>query len=477
MKKIFITGIALWMTVLICFGNTPNDKTQSLTKQEKVYALSVLWKELHYNFAFPERLQQVNIDSLYLAYIPKIEQAENYDYYRTLQAFLSHFNDGHTTLFDHLGRDFSQYDVPKLSVQVFGEKIIIENMAESMADKLPIGSEITHIQHIPVAEYMRDSIFPYIAAAPNNKLSFGAWVVLFGKPNSLLHITVKTIEGTQSEAQLIRNIWATEEEKREKWAHPFNSNSNDYLPINIEIKQENIGYIQLNTFAPASVIDTINAVFDQMLPQLRQCKGLIIDIRNNGGGSERAWFNIVHHLVLTDTFTEGVSFAREHSAERKAKGQACDSILMKLIGATFHDTPYVDYYKGTVMNETFSYSFSNPVPDSLKLRQPLVILSGSGVASAAEGFLLVMKEAKRGIIMGEPSKNSFGQPLFIQLPGDVVAMINASHIKSVDGTDFSQTGIPPDITVPMDVKAYLEGRDNVLERAIEELQKMIKQKK
>ena len=46
-------------------------------------------------------------------------------------------------------------------------------------------------------------------------------------------------------------------------------------------------------------------------------------------------------------------------------------------------------------------------------------------------------------------------------------------MKAIDGTDFSQTGILPDIPVKLDLDAYLHGRDIVLEQAIEEMQKLI----
>ena len=36
------------------------------SREQRIYSLSDIWKELHYNFAFPHKLQEVNIDSLSL---------------------------------------------------------------------------------------------------------------------------------------------------------------------------------------------------------------------------------------------------------------------------------------------------------------------------------------------------------------------------------------------------------------------------
>jgi hypothetical protein len=49
--------------------------------------------------------------------------------------------------------------------------------------------------------------------------------------------------------------------------------------------------------------------------------------------------------------------------------------------------------------------------------KPIVVLSSPRTFSAAEDFLVAFKPLKRGLIVGEPSGGSTGQPLIISLPG------------------------------------------------------------
>ena len=65
----------------------------TLTPEQKAYELSMVWKELSYNFANMEHCQGLNMDSLYAAYIPKIQRTkDDFEHYLTMQEFLAHFH-------------------------------------------------------------------------------------------------------------------------------------------------------------------------------------------------------------------------------------------------------------------------------------------------------------------------------------------------------------------------------------------------
>jgi hypothetical protein len=72
----------------------------TLTLEAKVLGLSTFWKEASYNFVFFDRLN-MNWDSAYYAYIPKIIATRNvYEYWKVLQEFAKLLNDGHTGVFN-----------------------------------------------------------------------------------------------------------------------------------------------------------------------------------------------------------------------------------------------------------------------------------------------------------------------------------------------------------------------------------------
>ena len=419
---------------------------------ERLYALSLIWKEMSYNFAFPEKLQEVNIDSLYKAYMPKVEQAKDYyEYYRVLSAFMAHFDDAHTRIIAPNRPD----DMPPLTVTNLGEKILVNNVAKNLIDKIPLKSEIVKINDIPVVTYCIDSAFPYITAStPHWKFDKSVSdMLLYGRPYSTIKVTIKTPAGKEREVEMVRNY-------NSEGAKELMADTNNVPPINIKMIGD-IGYIQLTScFKP--YLDTINTVFIDCLPQLRKSKGLIIDIRGNRGGTSQVWEDNINRYLMPDSLfqTQGQYFSRIHYACFKHWGK--------------NNPQYKDFYNGTSMEEYLYYPYKNDLHDSLKLHQPLVIISDHFVGSASELFLTLMKETKRATIIGEPSVGAMSEPMFFSLPGNLDAMICVRKYVSPDGSQPCKTGILPDIEVKRDYKEYLKGKDNVLEAAIKELRKQIR---
>jgi carboxyl-terminal processing protease len=417
--------------------------------EERIYALSLIWKEVCYNFAYPEVLQKVKPDSLYLVYLPQVSQAKNkVEYCRVLRSFLAKFNDAHTRIFEAYRPD----DTPPIKIINFEEKIIISNISKGMANRIPVGSEIIKVNHVPVLKYIKDSVYQYISAAtPHWKFNKAVNEMLFGQPLSKVNITIRTPKGKVYEEEIVRNY--------------YSNGTKDVMvdsiiwPIKIAIIKDNVGYIRLTSF-DKKYKDTINSVFESYLPQLKKCKGLIIDIRGNSGGSQLSWENILYHLVLESNFQEkGKYFSRKFIPTYKMWGK--------------FDLQFRNYYQGTAMEEIKYFPFTNKLNDSLKLHQPLIIISGEGVGSASEYFLILMKDCGRATVVGGPSAGNVGEPMMFTVPGNLDVMICAKKYVNPDGTQPNETGILPDIQVKQDYSVYLKGEDNVLECALKEIKKRI----
>jgi C-terminal processing protease CtpA/Prc len=412
------------------------------SREERIYSLALIWREMAYNFVFPEKLQYAHLDSLYRAYLPKVEQAQSgYEYFRVLCAFMAHFNDAHTYVTATNRPDVE----PPLKAINFGKKIIVSNIAKSMVDKIPIGSEILKINHIPVAKYITDSVYLYTSAStPDAKFDKAARDMLYGKPQSVVSVTVKTPNG-EEDVNIIRGA----KEVMVAANAPLSA-------IDVKIIDGTIGYIRLPTFLP-QYIEVIDSVFLSWVPRLKNCKGLIIDVRGNRGGVNRAWMMLAacHTKFI---HLQGKWFSRKNIYSYKIAGET--------------DIRYKDYYLGIAMEEIKSTPPVTNIPETLQLHQPLVVLSGQFTASASESFLAVMKETGRATVIGEPSVGATSSPMLVSLPGGFEASIAASKYVNPDGTQPNETGILPDIYVKRGYDAYMQGRDNVLERAIEELRKL-----
>ncbi len=96
MKKLFLLLMIGCSYPFWAFSQTENN----LSIQDKLFGLSQLWKEASYNFAFFDQVPELNWDSCYQDFIPRVMMTENdWDYYLELQKFIALLQDGHTRVF------------------------------------------------------------------------------------------------------------------------------------------------------------------------------------------------------------------------------------------------------------------------------------------------------------------------------------------------------------------------------------------
>jgi C-terminal processing protease CtpA/Prc len=80
-----------------------------------------------------------------------------------------------------------------------------------------------------------------------------------------------------------------------------------------------------------------------------------------------------------------------------------------------------------------------------------------------------MQQMPQVTTMGTTTAGSTGQPLILRLPHGVVAGITTKRDLTPEGEDFVGVGLVPDVEVLDRAAAIAEGRDLLLERAVEHL--------
>jgi carboxyl-terminal processing protease len=198
----------------------------------------------------------------------------------------------------------------------------------------------------------------------------------------------------------------------------------------------NIGYVALNDFGTHELIKE----WDQTLPKLLGTAALVLDVRLNSGGSSGIGYHVLQSLVDKPFLTSRQVMRRYNPTERA---------------------------RGSLMEWTEIPAGEIEPGDGARYLKPVVVLTGPATFSAAEDFLVALKNSKRGTIIGEPSGGSTGQPLFFKLPGGGSARVCTKRDTFPDGREWVGKGIDPEIVVrPLfsDVRA---GRDTVLEKALE----------
>ena len=104
----------------------------------------------------------------------------------------------------------------------------------------------------------------------------------------------------------------------------------------------------------------------------------------------------------------------------------------------------------------------------------VAVLAGPRTFSAGEDFLLAFDLLKRGIIVGEATGGSTGQPMSFALPGGGSARICIKRDVYPDGRAFVGKGISPHIESRQTVDAVRHGKDLVLAKALDEISARIK---
>ena len=398
------------------------------------------WSEAKYNFVFFERMPDLNWDKVLVDYRPRIEKAETLaEYGKVMEECAALLRDGHTNFYGYTGRLRS---LPVRVGCIAGRAIILdvtpipaeltdddsfppdtEHRDELLRANFRVGEEILKIDGLTVKEKLDRDIYPYISASTPQDKDYRAYAKLLeGPANSMAVVTVRGLAGQ------IRNVKV----RRLEWA-PWPRNEFEFRKIG-----DDIGYINLPGFSNANVA----AQFDKLADKLKGLKGLIIDVRQNGGGDSSVGDRVISHLI-DKPLKSSTWKTRQYCPALSAWGEK------------------EGWYKGD-QDEV------KPSPKKYFLG-PIVLLTGPATFSAAEDFTVTLHAGKRVTIVGQKTGGSTGQPLSFRLPMRANARICTKWDTYPDGREFVGVGIIPDVEIGPTPQDIAQGRDAVLEKGIEVL--------
>ncbi|MBK9504331.1 MAG: peptidase S41 [Bacteroidetes bacterium] len=465
MKSFF--SLILLITGLSLQAQMPN----TLSPQQKVYGLSKFWQEVNYNFVFYNRVDRKEWDSLYQAMIMEVQASPNdYEYYKKLEQICAYLEDGHTNIY------YPQTVSEKMMTTMFGNyrlfltnfdgKAIITRVNQSKKDEIPAGSEIITVNGMSTADYIAQYVRPYIASSTDYvRENQCVYQLLKGFEGQEFTITIKKPNG--STQQLTLTHARTEEQEIYP---PFE----DFNLLSYKSLENDIAYLQLNSFENES----LDSLFQAVLPEIYKAKAVIIDLRNNGGGSTYIGLNVLKYFVADTLMYGSRSESRMHIPTYKAWGAFLTPT------DTLQDNPdwgmtKEDMTKSYLMaNDNYYYQFDY-YPDTIQMEAkrmnvPTVVLTSNNTASAAEDFLIYADGYKHITKIGSPTYGSTGQPYLFDLPGGGRARICTKNDTYPDGRQFIGYGIVPDIAIKQSLQDYLNNNDVVLQKAIEVLNTQLK---
>ena len=196
--------------------------------------------------------------------------------------------------------------------------------------------------------------------------------------------------------------------------------------LHYRVLDDNIGYIRYESF----LTPVGEGNLDNCLAYLALCRGLIIDIRNNGGGD------------LTTAEMLAGRFVHEKT----------------LVG-------YMQHKTGTGHNDFSSMEAQYLEPSSnMRWHKPVCILTNRSVFSAANTFAVMMHALPNVKIVGDHTGGGSGLPMSSSLPNGWSVRFSACPMYDKDRQQ-TEFGITPDIPAALTDEATAQGKDLIIETA------------
>ena len=445
----------LVLFIMIPISIQAQSKIKSInTLEDKIYGLSLLWSEVKYNFVNIDHLD-FDLDSLYRETMKRvINTKDDIAYYKELDYFLNRLNDAHTHLFDYPESGYEETDYPNYGTKYIGGKYYFIKYKKDCPYSDPdlLGAEIVEIAGLPTDQYVEKFVLPSITGSTlKYKLNQAGRLLLNGLEGSSICGKAICRDGKMKTFDIVRNgeairknddVWLPEDE--------YSFYTNEAVTLNWK---DDIAFLNIRRFIPESVCNDIDKAMAEI--NARQCRGVIIDLRGNTGGITDVAWRLQMYLTQADTIR---SFgAQTRSGYGRAQGN--------------YRKEYEDFYLYKAYKNEPSELISKP--KGIKaLSCPVAILIDNNSFSACEDFLINIYEMPdRPVLIGEETAGSTGAPLVIELPHEAMARIcTLRPLFPYSMKPFAGKGIIPDIEVVPTLEETLDGKDIVMNKALQYIQ-------
>ncbi|WP_462171047.1 serine hydrolase [Pseudoalteromonas xiamenensis] len=201
-------------------------------------------------------------------------------------------------------------------------------------------------------------------------------------------------------------------------AKRFPSDPQDEPTVLWGITPDNVGIITINnmmsyasdTMSEEATLAAANSLFDTIMTQLAQTKGIIVDVRNNQGGYDSVSLAIAQRFNQTD---HAVFYK-----QAKTKTGTGDLLERKLNGR--------------------SDAYTNPV----------YLLTSEVTVSAGEIFVIAMRSLPQVTQVGKETSGALSDLKFFDIPNDWSITLSNEVYWTSDNQYFEKTGIPPAVSIP-----------------------------
>ncbi len=324
---------------------------------------------------------------------------------RLLQRMLFHLQDGHVNVFDLRSDRSGRAWLPIALEAIEGQLYIAESNADG--DARP-GDRVAVIDDEPAADWLARELAHH-SGSPDWRAHRAIRDLLLGQRGESVKLML-----ARGEHRFEVELTFEADQQMQAYSHP---------PVNEPVE----GIIHVN-------LDRIEqAILYEIMPRLVVARGVIFDLRGYPSGINPG---LLTRLMNEPGHWEGwmqVLAARAPDGDLKVAGRHQWGL----------------------------------VPSRPQIRAPVVFLTNHRAISYAESLLGLVRYHHLGTIVGSHTAGSNGNILPLTLPGGFRVIYTGMRVIGPDGSPFQGQGIAPDVYARPTVQGLKEGRDEVLERALE----------
>lgn len=333
-------------------------------------------------------------------------------YWRAIKRLIAQIDDTHGAMWSmKFKQSLNYYRTPFRVSFLKNDTLVVSDYwdSEKIDSAGPhIGDIITHIDGKPVSYYV-DSLSPYYSASNHRaKVRNISWEICNGYTPS---VSISYLsDGIPKEATITRYNF-------EEMSAKTKTDSICY-----KLLRDSIGYVSMD--------DITKEWVERIADTLHTTKGLILDLREYPNES----INYKLYSVLSDKSRPFFKATCPDMSNPGAFGWTKPGYTGKGKQA----------YKGKI-----------------------AILISEQSQSHAEFCTMMYRTLPNSIVIGNTTAGADGDVVGIQFPGGINSYFSGLGIYYPDGTETQRVGIIPDIYVWPTVKGIREGRDELLEKALE----------
>jgi len=365
----------------------------------------ILWNIFRHFFPYWEDASSTPDELLDRALTKAAADRTRYDFLTTLKLMTAPMNDGHINMYIQ-GDTIRRAYAPLIFAEAEG-RLVIDKVLDSTLG-LSRGEVVESVDGVPAMQYMAD-LDRTASGSPQLKVFVDLINLTLGPRDSVLTLTLRREDGPHTVRVPRTMEW-------QPWYQGHSKHPSGWI-------KPGVFYIDLDR----DPMDSIRA----WMPQLEKAKSIICDLR----GYPNSNHELIGHLLPE---TENTKW-------------------MFIPQVTYPDYQQVTYSEGGW----------NMHPINPRLYGKIFFLTDGSAISYAESYMGFIKDLHLATIIGQPTAGTNGNinPLF--LPGGYHINWTGMLVKDHLGGKHHLKGIVPDVPVERTIKGIREGRDEMLDKALE----------